>query len=288
MAPIELGLIGSGIERSMAPMLHEALGQMTGRPVWYVLHDLDPNAVPEFDLAALLDRLARSGVLGVNVTHPFKEHAAGLVALSDSSVASIGAANTVRFGGHGPVGHNTDHSGFICAYRRRFGNREPGVVALLGAGGAGRATAFALATLGARALRIHDPEAHRAERLAEDLAATAVHSGTTHRTAEDSARDADGIMNCSPVGMHHHPGCPIDSAAFAGLRWAFDAVYSPARTEFLLAAERAGAESMGGAELFFWQGIDAFRIFHETELDDETIRAAAKLVRAEIAERNRP
>lgn len=288
MAPIELGLIGSGIGRSMAPTLHEALGRMTGRPVHYLLHDLDPNVVSECELAALLDRLARSGVLGVNITHPFKELAAGLVAAADPAVASIGAVNTVRFGGHGPVGHNTDHSGFISAYRQRFGDREPGAVALLGAGGVGRATAFALSALGARGVRIHDPAAHRAERLAEDLVATIGPSVTTHRAAEDAAREADGILNCSPVGMHHHPGCPIDPAGLAGLRWAFDAVYSPARTEFLLAAEQAGAEQMGGVELFFWQGIDAFRIFHETELDDETVRAAAELVRAELAEWNSP
>jgi shikimate dehydrogenase len=280
---IELGLIGSGIGRSMAPMLHETLGRLTGRPVRYVLHDLGPGDAAE--AAALLVELPRHGVTGVNVTHPFKEHLAGLVAPSEPTVSSIGAVNTVRFDHHGPSGYNTDHSGFVRAYRQRFEGNGPGVVAQLGAGGFGRAAAFALAELGADAIRVHDPDRRRAERLARDLTTITGAAVTTHPSAEEASLTADGIVNCSPVGMHHQPGCPIDPAALVDLRWAFDAVYTPLQTDFLTAAQRAGADCMSGSELFFWQGIHAFQIFHQIELDRRTIRAATDVVQAEIADR---
>lgn len=283
MGWIELGLIGSGIGRSMAPMLHETLGRLTGRPVRYVLHDLAPGETAE--ASALMAELSRRGVIGVNITHPFKEHIAGLVAPVEAAVSQIGAVNTIRFDDDGHWGYNTDYSGFLQAYHQRFGQRRPGVVALLGAGGFGRAAASALVALEAVAIRVHDPDMRRAERLANGLASTTGACVTSHSSAEDAALTAHGIVNSSPVGMHQHPGCPIHPGALAGLRWAFDAVYTPLQTEFLTAAARHGVEYMSGSELFLWQGVHAFQIFHQTHLEAETIAAATDVVRAEIAKR---
>ena len=45
-------------------------------------------------------------------------------------------------------------------------------------------------------------------------------------------------------------------------RWVFDAVYVPMRTEFLTMANESRASAISGAELLFWQAVDAFRAFH--------------------------
>lgn len=281
--PIELGLVGSGIERSMAPTLHRLLGRLTGRPVEYALHDIPPNRFD--DVLALLTRLEHDGVTGVNVTHPFKESVVRLVMVPDPHTAAIGAVNTIRFAGpDGPTGHNTDHSGFVRAYRARFGDAPPGVVAQLGAGGVGRAVAFALASLGASEIRLYDPDERRTQRLIADLGRTGV-TVAGHPTPEQSLESSIGAVNCSPVGMHSHPGCPVDPSRLTGVRWLFDAVYSPTRTEFLAAGEAHGAHALQGTELFFWQGIDAYEIFHGTSLDAATIQVAAKNIDAEFAMR---
>lgn len=280
---IELGLVGTGIGRSLAPMLHETLGRLTDRPVRYTLHDLAPDRAPS--LGEFFAEQARRGVVGVNVTHPFKERALDVVTTIERDARTIGAINTVRFEPTGFRGYNTDHSGFLEAYRRKFGDAGPGVVAQLGAGGFGRAAAFAVSALGADAVRLHDVDRSRAEGLAADVAAVTGVAVTVHTTGEDAVAGANGLMNATPVGMHHHPGLPVDPGALAGLHWVFDAVYTPLATDLLAAARVRGIPCLEGSELFFWQGVHAYEVFHGTPLDGATIETAARAVRAELAAR---
>lgn len=60
-------------------------------------------------------------------------------------------------------------------------------------------------------------------------------------------------------------GSPISREALGGQRWAFDAVYTPVETRFRADASEAGLDFMSGYELYFHQGIQAFRIFTGTE-----------------------
>jgi shikimate dehydrogenase len=57
-------------------------------------------------------------------------------------------------------------------------------------------------------------------------------------------------------------------------RWAFDAVYTPVETEFIRDARGAGVEVMTGYELYFFQGVDAFRIFTGFDVDAAVLRKA--------------
>ena len=145
--------------------------------------------------------------------------------------------------------------------------------------------AFGLAALGATEIRVYDPLRSRAEAVARAVSQATATRVTAVALPEDVARDADGVLNCSAVGMHQHPGCPIDPAALTGIRWAFDAVYSPLRTEFAAAAEARGAALLPGAALFFWQGVHAFEIFHGTTASEDLIAEARRVVDAEVARR---
>lgn len=281
---IELGLLGHGIDRSMAPMLQEALGLLTGREVCYPLHDTEPSSA--LGLTTFLTGLANRGVTGINVTHPFKELVADLVKIDDPLVQAIGAVNTVRFDLGGPAGFNTDYSGMQQAYHHRFDSAAPGVVAQLGAGGFGRAAAFAMAALGATTLRLFDPERQQAMGLAERVADVTGLSVDVFDSAEAAVDGAEGVINCSPIGMYLHPGCPIDPSALGEARWVFDAVYAPLRTELLAAAGERGVETMSGSALFFWQGIHSFEIFHRTAATPATIDKATAIVNAEILRRS--
>ena len=72
---------------------------------------------------------------------------------------------------------------------------------------------------------------------------------------------ADGVVNCTPLGMSGRPGSAIPASLLGGQSWAFDAVYTPIETEFLRAARAAGLDTLSGYELFFQQGIKAFELF---------------------------
>lgn len=263
MTTHRLGLVGSGIDMSLTPAFHELAGKALGLDISYDLLPQAPNRASS--LGEILRELADDGYHGVNVTVPFKAAAARAAAAPAAEVVATGVANTLLLGSGGPSrAHNTDYSGFKWAYERRFGGRPPGVVAVLGAGGVGSATAAALVDLGARSLRVYDLVPERSQALASRLRASdgrADVSVALAATAEDAVDGADGIVNGTPVGMTWNPGTPVDLATVDRQRWIFDAVYSPIETPLMARAAAAGLDRITGFDLFLGQAIDAFVIF---------------------------
>ena len=261
MTAHRLGLVGSGIDMSLAPAFHVLAGKLVGIEVSYELIPRDPTLTAEFD--AFLRQLAADGYHGVNVTVPFKASAALAATRPSPEVVATGVANTLLLGPGGPThAHNTDMSGFRWAYRRRFGHEPPGTVAVLGAGGVGSATAAALVDLGATALRIYDVVPDRSQALAA-LLGQRDHDVQVDvaASAEDAIDGVDGLVNGTPVGMSWSPGTPVDLRAVAGQRWIFDAVYSPIETPLMVRATEVGLDRITGFDLFLGQAIDAFEIF---------------------------
>ncbi len=259
-APIRLGLIGDNIRRSRSPELHRHAGRLIGLDVSYDLF-IPRDLGKSFD--AVFETCRQGGLRGVNITYPYKERAAEMVEIADPLIAAMGAVNTVVFESGRAAGHNTDFSGFVAAYREKFGERAPGQVVMVGAGGVGRAVAFGLVTLGADGLTIADRDISKAEALAEAVERVSERRTVAIATSDASAAmaEADGIINCTPLGMVGHPGSPVPEKALAGRHWAFEAIYTPVDTLFKQQAEAAGIAVLSGYELFFNQGIQAFRIF---------------------------
>ncbi len=271
-ATLRLGLIGDNIARSRSPMLHGLAGQQNGVGVRY------DRLVPR-DMARSFDEIfdgcERGGYRGINVTYPYKEIAAGKVEVDDPLVRAVGAVNTVIFGGEMPKGFNTDYSGFMSAYRSVMGDKPTGTVLMIGTGGVGRAVAFGLAGLGARTLRLVDRDPAKAEALAEALHSVAPDmESSIWLSAEKAAEGCTGLINCTPVGMVGYEGTPLAPGAIAGAGWVFDAVYTPVHTQFLQDAEAAGLKVISGWELFFYQGVHAWKLFSGAGLDEAALRAA--------------
>lgn len=267
---IRLGLIGDNIRPSHAPRLHQEAARLAGIEVSYELL-IPPELGKDFN--TIFEESRARGVRGLNITYPYKIAAVPKAEIRDPMVRRLGAINTVVFEGGRAYGYNTDHSGFMAAYLAAFGNVDPGHTVILGAGGAGSAVAFGLAALGAPKLTIVDTYLARARALAVGLRGFTTEVVTRDRSDED-IRNAHGIVNCTPVGMIGHLGSPIDLSLLGGQRWAFEAIYTPRRTEFSIAAEIAGLTVLDGYELFLHQGLEAFRHFTGRSVDEGALRAA--------------
>ena len=272
MPDVHLGLIGDHIEASSAPILHKLAGRLAQLDVRYDL--LIPRQIGG-DFANVFARCRDGGYRGVNVTYPYKETVAAEVAVDDPDVRALGAVNTVVFGSAKPRGFNTDFSGFVEAYRRKLVGQCPGSVCIIGAGGVGRAIAFGLLRIGTQSIRLIDRDRNKANALA---AALRDHAGLTQidvgESVEACASGADGIVNCTPVGMVGHDGTPVPASCLGDASWAFDAVYTPVETQFLKEAAGAGLRTMSGYELFFYQGVHAFEVFTGRRVDEDALRSA--------------
>lgn len=267
---VQLGLIGDKIHTSRSPDLHRLAGRLCGLDVSYDLL-IPPARAETFD--SVFDHCRAGGYRGINVTFPYKERVLTRLAAPAPDLVALGACNTVVFDPDGPRGANTDCTGFASAFRHRFGGASPGIVAMAGAGGVGKAIAFALVSLGADEIRLCDADRDKAGALAAALALRAegtrivIFDGMT-----EAAEGVDGIVNATPLGMAGVGGNAIPDVALEGAGWAFDAVYTPEWTEFLSRAREACLDILSGYELFLFQGIDAFRIFTGHEVDAEALR----------------
>ncbi|WIX33423.1 saccharopine dehydrogenase NADP-binding domain-containing protein [Salinicola sp. JS01] len=257
---MQLGLIGQAIQHSSAPDLHRRLGRLLGMSVDYTL--FDALIAPPVSIPAQVAELRAQGLRGVNVTYPYKEQALTLADSAGDGARLVRAANTLIFGATGVHAENTDFTGFVAGYRATLGARAPGRVLMLGSGGVGKAVAFGLGQLGAEEILLLDLDRAKADTLAAQLTAAGFAARAVAPEALAAlAGECDGLVNCTPIGHEKSPGCPLPGALIRADQWIFDAVYVPARTEFIAQAEAAGAAVISGVSLFVYQGVDAFKLF---------------------------
>ena len=208
-----------------------------------------------------------SGFAGVNITFPYKKAVIDLLDEISDPARRVGAVNTVVFANGGRRGHNTDFWGFSESLRQGLPDVPKQTVLLLGAGGAGGAVAHALKSLGVETLLIHDRDRLAAKHLADDVGAVVVDD------LAQSAANADGIVNATPMGMAKLPGTAIDPVMLAPRHWVADIVYFPLETELLRAARLAGCRTLSGAGMAVFQAVRAFGLFTGLSADPARMRA---------------
>lgn len=270
-----VGLIGEGTTHSLTPALHEQEADRQGMRYLYRSIDLTVLGRPAEDVGALLSAGRDLGFNAFNITVPAKqlvlEH---LDHLSDDA-ARLGAVNTVLVRDGEFIGYNTDYSGFSSALSRGLPGAALGSVVQLGAGGAGAAIAYALLTAGAEQLTLFDLDQHRSRDRVEVLSRLfpnrKIESRPRQEIGEALSR-ADGLVHATPVGMHAHPGLPLDMDLIEPRHWVADIVYRPIETQLIQYASAKGCSVLNGGYMAVGQAVDAFRLITGVEPDGERMR----------------
>jgi len=241
-------------------------------------HLLDVDRLPGRTLPQLLDAIRATGFAGVNITFPLKQQVMPLLDAIDLEAAQVGAVNTVAMAPDGrTTGYNYDRRGWRNAFLEKFGAAaaKGGTVVMVGAGGAGRAVAFALMDLEIDTLIIHDQDSARAKGLVADIVK---HFGVSRaRVAGDVAREvasAGGVVNATQIGMRGFPGNPIPTQALTAAHWCADVIYTPLETEFIKAAAAKGSRVMSGDGMCVHQAVEAFRRFTGVTPDVQRLHRA--------------
>jgi len=268
-----LGLIGSGIQASRTPAMHEREAAEHGLTCLYQLIDLDEPGRGPGALAELLSAAERLGFAGVNITHPCKQAVLPLLTDISEDARALGAVNTVVFGEGRRRGYNTDWLGFAANFQRGLNGAPIGSVVQLGAGGGGSATAYAMLKMGAGHLTIVDIDAARREALAARCNAIFGDGrASSSADAETSLDGADGLIHATPTGQVGHEGMAIDARLLRSHLWVADIVYFPLETELLRAARAARCRTLDGSGMAVHQAVEAFRLFSGLEPDAERMR----------------
>jgi len=188
----------------------------------------------------------------------------------DPVARAIGAINTVTRVQDRWIGTNTDWLGALRALERE-GPIEGRRAVVLGAGGGGHALAYGLCQRGCEVF-VLNRTVKRAEALVEALgAAGAGGLGELERLAPDI------LVNTTTVGMNEAVS-PVDAAAIPKTGVVMDAVYTPARTKFLLDAESRGARVVLGKWMLVYQAIEQLRIWTSMSVDPPASQDLEKVV----------
>lgn len=273
-----LGLIGQGIAASLTPAMQMAEGEALGLRLLYQRIDLAALGLGVEALPELLTAAERMGFAGLNITFPCKQAVLPLLHDLSAEARALGAVNTVVLKGGRRIGHNTDCSGYAEAFRRRLGDSPRARVVQLGAGGAGAAVAHALLGEGVGELAIGDVEPEKAQAVADGL--NRRFGAGRARVAADLAADvaaADGLVNCTPIGMAKLPGAPLDVALLHPRLWVSEVIYFPLETALLKAARALGCRTSDGGGMAVFQAVGAFR--HFTGLEPDAARMEAHFAR---------
>lgn len=205
---------------------------------------LVPLHVRAGDLADVLPRLARIGNLrGVIVTIPHKESIARLCHALGPRATEVGAVNTIRIDADGRLtGEMFDGLGLVETALRHDMDPAGRRVLLLGAGGAGRAIAFAMVAAGARRVDIANRHRERAASLAAELPASV--TGVVDWAAPPPS-DVELVVNCTSLGLKPTDPLPIDPARLPPSCDLID-IIAVRDTELMVAARARGCRVVGG------------------------------------------
>lgn len=270
---ILMGLIGAGIGASRSPALHQSEGLAQGFPTVYRLIDLDTLKRDVSSLPDLLHAAEETGFQGLNITFPCKQAVIPHLTRLDKAAATLGAVNTVVLKDGERVGYNTDWSGYAEAFKAQMSGAPLSRVVQFGAGGAGSAVAYALLTLGVTHLTLVESDIQRAHAVAHQFVQEfpAAHITATNDACAAVA-SADGIVNCTPVGMDKYPGTPFPIAWLKPSHWVSEIIYFPLETELLRHARALGCRTIDGSGMNVYQAAEAFRIITGLTPDPKRMR----------------
>jgi len=260
-------LLGYPVGHSVSPSMHNAAFRELDLPHRYSLLETPPRKLEE-----TLEYLKENGFGGANVTIPHKIEVIKHLDMLAPSAEEVGAVNTIENKAGILIGHNTDAAGGMRALTEAYGGLRESKVVLLGAGGAARALAKALAPRVSE-LVILNRSPEKAVELAEGLGGNVVGGSLREQEIIDWA---DVVINATPVGMKPHTGeSPVEPRYLREGQLVFDLVYAPLKTRLLRDAERAGARTLSGLWMLVYQGVEAFKIWTGVEPSAETMYRAA-------------
>ncbi len=248
-------VFGSPIVHSLSPRIHAAFAAQSGI-------DLDYRAIEtgREHFAQALAAFTRDDGRGANVTLPLKEDAPAQCRALSERAQRAGSVNTLIRDGDGWRGDSTDGAGLLRDLRERHDLEPHGRrCLLLGAGGAARAVAFALADAGIGELMIANRSPARARALATAIGGPACACAWNDLAA---LRDVDLVMNATAAG-HTDKRLDLPATLIAASTFCYDLSYGAAACAFLDWAHATGATRVSdGLGMLVEQAAESFALWH--------------------------
>lgn len=275
MTPLDkriYGLVGYPVKHSLSPIMYDAAFSALKINAEYKLFELKPQ-----DLESFFKSIFEKNIYGLNVTVPYKEKV--IAFLDDLSKESrlIGAVNTIKVSGNELEGFNTDGEGFLKHLSEDLGfNPKEKNIAIIGAGGAGRAVSVYLAKLKPKTISIYDVDKAKLLVLVNHLKQNFnnIYFKSPNSIEKLDIQNSDLLINATPIGMKETDPCLVDEKFIHKDLLVYDIIYNPKETKLLALAKKVGARTSNGLGMLLYQGALSFQHFTGKPAPIEIMRQA--------------
>ena len=191
------------------------------------------------------------GLVGLNVTIPYKQQVIPFLHHSEAIPAAVGACNCIKIIDGQLWGFNTDIVGFQKSFSTLLQPHHTSAL-VLGNGGAAAAVIFVLGQMGIAYKTVSRQPQNALQLSYKDLTPALL-------------ADYSIIINTTPLGTYPNvQECPaLPYEAISSRHYLFDLVYNPEKTLFLQKGEAQGAIIQNGYPMLVQQAEEAWRIWNK-------------------------
>lgn len=271
------GLLGSPVEHSISPMMHNESFRQLDLDYAYLAFDVGTD-----QLEVAVEGLKALGVKGFNLTMPNKNLMCSLVDELSPAAKIGGTVNTVVNENGVLKGYTTDGIGFMRSVREAGKDIIGKKMTLLGAGGAAAAILVQAALDGVGEIsvfNIQDEFYKRAEGIMEELRKESncvlnLYDFSDMELLKKEISESTILVNGTPIGMAPKTDrCIItDDSVFRKDLYVYDVIYNPEETLLLKKAKAAGCEIQNGLNMLLYQGAAAFELWTGKEMPVDIIK----------------
>ena len=241
------GVIGDPINHSLSPLLHGEIYSQIGMPISYNKQLIKNSELSSF----VIDNKLQS----YNVTIPHKESILHFLDSLDSVAVEIGAVNCVM----NKKGFNTDWLGFIKAMAFNKVEIKDKNCLIIGAGGVAKAICYALIKSKSKSIDVINRSRRRKKELVRWI--------SSYGIKNNKKEMPDIIINCTPIGMWPNAEIlPININKIHTNQIIVDTIYNPIETEWIKLSRKKGAFTIGGLDMFIFQGIASAEIWENKNI----------------------
>jgi shikimate dehydrogenase len=255
-----VGVIGNPIEHSLSPPMHNNAYKQLDMDYVYVAFKIEQE-----DISKLIESAKTLGIVGLNVTIPYKTDIIKYLDEVDEVARQINAVNTISFKNVIARGYNTDGIEAVKSIEKYTPVKDKNVL-VLGAGGASKAITFTLINHNIKKLIIANRSKKNALDLIDNLRRQCDFDDIEYvdiNDADSRLDEVDIIINTTPIGMYPNVDveAPIKTDKITDKHIVMDIIYNPLETRLLKEAKSNGAMTIAGTNMLINQGITAFEIF---------------------------
>lgn len=264
------GLLGETLKHSISPRLHSIILKKIMVEGTYELFETQKEEVKN-----TINRFKDMGVVGVNVTIPYKTTIMKYIDETIGTAKNIGAVNTICFKNKKTIGYNTDYTGFGMLLKNNNIDTNNKKAVILGNGGAAKAVIEYLIDNGISEITIVSRSINESEGIKDKKEFNII-----PYEKMPYLKDKDIIINCTPCGMYPSvDNCPIEKSSIAKVSSVVDLIYNPKETLLLKHAKELNKKAVNGLYMLIGQAIAAQEIWQDKKIDKSIINSVYEELR---------